>query len=164
MDAVSLIRDQIAAAHDQMIRVMSPVTPDQAAWKLPGATTNTIGATFLHAYSTEDGLLHRMTGAPTVFDAGNWRGRLGYDPEASWTLEGRSDPALLVEYAQAVAAATAEYLSKLTPDALDQQVETRQGPRPLGFRLTTILAGHKLTHMGEIAALLGCQGVKGLPF
>ncbi len=164
MDALTFLREQADNADNLLRRVFEPVTPEQAAWKLPGSTANTIGATFLHAYSTEDEAVHRLLGMPTVFESGGWKGRLGYDPDASWTLEGRPDTGLIAAYAGAVFEDTRRYLSGLAPDSLDQEVETPRGRRPLAARLGVYLVVHKFQHMGEIAALLGCQGVKGLPF
>jgi uncharacterized damage-inducible protein DinB len=147
-----------------MQQVFSPVTPEQAGWRIPGSIANTIGATFMHVYYSEDKMIHGAIGSPTVFENGRWHERLGYDPDTVWTFAGKPAPGLLMEYAEAVSAATQGYLSGLQPDAIEQEVETPRGPQPLASRLSVYLVVHKFQHMGEIAALLGCQGVKGLPF
>lgn len=164
MDALDLLRDQAANADRMLLQVFSPVTPDQAAWRLSGSMANTIGATFMHVYHSEDRMVHGALGSPSVFERGSWHERLGYDPETVWTYAGKPDPGLLLEYAGAVSAATQAYLSGLRPDAMEREVETPRGTQPMASRLSVYLVVHKFQHMGEIAALLGCQGVKGLPF
>lgn len=163
MDALALLQDQAMNAADLLIRVFTPVTPEQGAWRLPGSTANTIGATFLHAYYTEDDLVHRLLGGRTVFEEGGWQQRLGYDPNAAWTLDTKPETSLLLSYAAAVTAVSKDYLANLAPGALDHEVETPRGRRALAFRLAVYLVAHKLQHAGEISALLGCQGLRGLP-
>lgn len=164
MDALVLLRDQVGTADGMIKAVFKPVTPEQASWKMAGSTANTIGATFLHAYSTEDSAVHRLLGTPSVLERGGWGARLSYDPAASWTLEGPADTGLIMEYAEAVSAATKEYLDRLKPEDLEREIETPRGLRPLSARIGIYLVAHKFQHAGEMAALLGCQGVKGLPF
>ncbi len=165
MDALDLLRTQAAQADATMLRVFEPVTPEQLVWQLPGSTANTIGATFLHAYYSADNAISRATHAPTVLETGGWGPRLGYDPSAAWRMEGRRDPADLRAYAEAVIAATKSYLAGLAPGQLEQETEGPGGRRTtLAGRLSVYFVFHKFQHMGDIAALLGCQGVKGLPF
>lgn len=164
MDALALMKDQAADADRLMVQVFSRVTPDQAVWRLPGSQANTIGATFMHTVHGADRVVHRILGSPTVYEIGDWRGRLGFDPDSIWTFEGKPDIAAWLEYAEAVSVATMEYLSNLAPDTLEQLIETARGPQPLVTRLSVYLVVHKHQHMGEIGALLGCQGVQGMPF
>ena len=163
MEAIDLLREQAANADSTLLRVFTPVTPEQASWRLPGSTANTIALTFLHIYVSEDDLLHRFAGGPSLFANDGWGSRLGYDPEA-WTLRDPPDKDLMLAYAEAVTAARRDYLATATPEQLEEEVETRQGRRKVIARLSGYLVAHKLQHTGEIAALLGCQGVKGLPF
>jgi uncharacterized damage-inducible protein DinB len=164
VDALALLRDQVANADRTLLQVFEPVSPEQAAWRSPGSMANTIGATFMHIYYGEDQVVQGAQGFPTIFETGGWQGRLGFDAAGVWDFTGTFDPSLLVEYAGAVSAQTRAYLANLSPEALEEPVETRRGPQPRVSRLSVYLVVHKFQHMGEIAALLGCQGVKGLPF
>jgi uncharacterized damage-inducible protein DinB len=164
MDALTLLRDQAANANRILQHVFEPVTPEQASWRAPGSLANTIGATFTHVYYDEDQVVHDATGSPSVFEAGGWRDCFSFDAGSVWTYSGAFDPKLLREYANAVAAATSTYLENLSPGALEEEIETRRGPQPRISRLSIYLVIHKFQHQGEIAALLGCQGQKGLPF
>ena len=165
MDALTLLRQQAETANNLMTQVFANVTAEQALWQLAGATTNPIAATFLHVYHSEDRMVHRnLGGRPTIFDQGGWQERLGYDPASPWTSSARPDLDAYRAYAAEVSAVTRAYLSGLDPDALTREVDTPRGPQPLANRLSILLVAHKLTHLGEISALLGCQGAKGFPF
>lgn len=164
MDALALLRSQAATADGIMTQVAANITAERAAWTLPGSTTNPIAAIFLHVYTVEDRSVHRALGQPPVLESGGWRERLGYDPAAPWSPELRPDPDTCRAYAAEVRAATVRYLDELDPAELEREVDSPFGRRPQADLLTLFLVIHKTTHMGEIAALLGCQGVKGFPF
>ena len=70
-------------------------------------------------------------------------------------------PAL--EYQQAVRAATDAYLETLIAEELDREVRFFGSMQPVANVLTTLVA-HTMGHAGDIAAIKGLQGVKGLPF
>ena len=162
MDTLELIKDLETTINTTMLRVFAIATPEQASWKAPGSTANTIGATFFHTYQPEDAFAHQMLGRPSEFERGGWESRLGYTAETVWAYNGPQDPAQLLEYAKAVSAVTEEFLASVTPQELEHVVETRRGPRPAIYRLGTFLVTHKSQHLGDISALLGCQGVGDL--
>jgi hypothetical protein len=165
MDAVTLMRQQVSLAEGLAARVIENVTQAQAGWRLEGATTNTIAPTIFHAYHTEDRIVHLIAqGKPTVFEAGGWKERLGVDRETMWTTTDPIDVDQVRAYAKAVHADSLAYLE--TADGADWERETEGpgGKRPLATILSLGLVVHKMGHLGEVAALLGCQGTKGLPF
>jgi hypothetical protein len=165
MDALDLLRTQAAFADDILTRVFAAVTADQALWKLGGSTANTIAGTFLHLYSSEDRAIHRLLlGKSPLFETNCWQQRLDYDPEAPWTSSKQPDLAAYRAYAAEVHAATKQALAGLEPAALEREVDGPRGKRPLVTSLSLLLVAHKQTHLGEISALLGCQGAKGFPF
>jgi hypothetical protein len=167
LDAVTLLRAQVGLAEGALaVPVISQVTQEQAAWRLPGSTANTIGQTIFHFYHTEDRIVHGPAqGKPTVFEGGGWKEKLGVDRETIWTTTTVPDVEQLRAYARAVAADSAAYLQ--ATDGADWAREV-QGPGGRMMSLASLLSIglviHKMAHCGEIAALLGCQGVKGLPF
>lgn len=165
MDALTLLREQTARAHQTMTDVFAVVTPEYATWRLEGSLANTIVGTFLHSYHGEDSTVQeRLRGRSTLFESGGWSKQLPYDPaKDSWSVNAVPDLAAVRAYAAAVAAATGEYLGSLAPSELDREVDTPRGKVTIGVRLGLILVTHKFLHMGEIGALLGCQGAKGFP-
>jgi uncharacterized damage-inducible protein DinB len=164
MDALDLLRTQVANADRITRQVFDPVTPEQATWRLADSKANTIGATFMHAYFSEDQMVHTALGAPLIFESEGWRERVGYDHGTVWQFTGRHEPELLRTYADAVSRATSEYLSTLSPTQLEEEIDTPRGRQPRVNRLVVYLVNHKFQHAGEMAALLGCQGEQGLPF
>ena len=164
MDALTLLRDQAAFAEKLMTDVFAPVTVDQAIWRPEGSTTNPIAVIFLHIYTSEDGMIARSLGKSPILETGAWSDRLGYESIHAWSPITDPDLASYRAYAGEVAAATKDYLTNLEPTALEQEVDSPRGRRTRVAGLSLLLTTHKLTHSGEIAALLGCQGAKGLPF
>ena len=69
----------------------------------------------------------------------------------------------LLDYAAAVGAATDNYIATLTTKELDRLVPIMGQEWPVADVLA-LLVVHASGHLGEIAALKGIQGVKGLPF
>ena len=101
-----------------------------------------------------------------VFKNGGWEEKLGIsnvalrqDEElASLTI----DLEVFREYAKAVGTATDEFLANATDEQLEKKIGVSQ--MPLIEILANIGVPHMAEHWGEIAALKGVQGLKGLPF
>jgi hypothetical protein len=164
MDASTLLNFQATMANDLLTQVFAPVTAAQGAWRLSGSTANTITPTVLHVYTSEDRLVSGVSGRQTLWESGGWGARLGVDPANPWTMTPLDDLAPCRAYASAVRAATEALLPTLDADALGRAIATPRGPRPLGEALAFALVLNKVIHLGEIAALLGCQGERGFPF
>jgi hypothetical protein len=164
MDALSLLRDQVSMAERLLSDVFSKVTPEQAVWRGEGSTANQIAALFLHIYTGEDRAVQRARDRRPIIETGGWAERLGYNVDAPWSPIDRPDLEAYRAYAAEVRAATREYLASVEPSAIEREVDTPRGKRTVIGMLSLGLTTHKLGHMGEIAALLGCQGVKGFPF
>lgn len=75
MDALTLLQLQADNADRTLQLVCKPVTPDQAAWQFPGSTANTVAATLMHSYYSQDEVIQRFRGQPTVFETGGWQPR-----------------------------------------------------------------------------------------
>jgi hypothetical protein len=73
----------------------------------------------------------------------------------------------LRKYAQAVYAASDEYLASLTDDDLNRPVNLSAlglGESTVGYVLTNGALGNAFSHSGEISWLKGLQGKRGYPF
>ena len=168
MEILDYMRRQMAAVRSKVSMTMKDVTVEQFNWAPPG-TMNTISATFIHLTSVEDDFVQGiLQGKPRIWDAGKWSEKTGvkktpgigenWDEFKHLHLE----PAAFLEYEQAVWAATDAYLAGLTAEDLDRKVKL--GPRELTVAELLIMAANQsLSHAGEIAALKGVQGAKGLP-
>jgi len=68
------------------------------------------------------------------------------------------------EYADAVFAATDAYVADLPDSELERKIQGAIGEYTVGWGIAILLCQHAAQHSGEIAALKGIQGLKGLPF
>ena len=161
MDALTLLREQHEAADNQLTAVFKPVTPDVGAWTIPNWKANPITPIFLHAVSAGDNLVAGLSEKPSALDQG-WREKIAL-PREWWTFTDKPQTELLLEYQAAVRKLVDAYLDSIKPDMLDQISETPRGPRTIAIRLSGPLVTHKFQHTGDISALLGCQGLQGLP-
>jgi hypothetical protein len=64
----------------------------------------------------------------------------------------------------AVEAQTRDYLAAMTPADFEREVAWIRGPeQPVSRLFQVIFINHCLGHCGEISALKGTRGLKGLP-
>jgi hypothetical protein len=169
MTPQSLLTQQLAGYHDLLEQTVADCPPDALHRTVPGATIASIAAIYAHTVFSEDAIIQGMLQRkPPVFESQGWAGRTGVampsTPELTpdWARGVRMD---LREYAKAVYAATAAYVGGLSDAALDRKIDTGFiGEQTVGFILCNIAGWHVAEHGGEIAALKGVQGLKGLPF
>jgi hypothetical protein len=169
---VSMLRGQIKAAHDVLEATMQDASPEMAAWQPPG-NANGIGPNYAHVITSEDALLLGMARGAAPLMASTWAGKVGLSemPPSDgrwheWSQRVAIDLPALRAYAQAVYAATDEYLAGLTDTDIAQTIDLSAigfGQQTLG-RLLSIMLANVHWHTGEIACLKGLQGQKGYPF
>ena len=172
MDAIELLKYSLGNAFGILGQVTADLTQEQVDWVPPGLA-NPIGATCWHTSSGADLiLLNWCAGQTPGFESAGWREKVllasGPEPEHGESREHmlsiQVDLPQLHAYTQAVAEAGQAWLSTLTPDDLERQLETPIGEMKLGQMIETFVIWHINAHCGEIAALKGCLGVKGYPF
>jgi hypothetical protein len=167
-----MLRQQLAGYHDILEQTIADCSQDTLDKNLPGATISSIGSIYAHLLFAEDGILHGMLqGKPPIYRAQNWASRTGVQmPEpggfnADWARTVHVKLPVFREYAKAVFAATDAYVAGLSDADLDRKVQTGfVGEQTVGYVISNILSWHAAQHTGEIAALKGVQGLKGLPF
>lgn len=148
--------------------VLTEINDEQLNYQPPG-TANSAGVALMHILSAEDFFIHSLIqGQPRLWDKDGWAERVGVTlPQrgGSWDDFKRSTFSLstIQPYAQAVRAAVDAYLANLTEAELNRTVTWRDNPTPIGSVLTTLFV-HTTSHSGEIAAIRGVQGARGLPF
>lgn len=169
MRTQDLLRAQYEQAHGILEQVIDDCSPEALA-QVAGGTVGSISAIYAHLVYDEDGMIARPAGQDTVWESGDWAAKTGLDmPGPSQTQEwAQSGPqydlAAFREYAQAVYAATDDYLANVSDDGLDAKIEAGRGEVPAGTWVGTTSLWHVVSHQGEISALKGVQGLKGLPF
>ena len=163
MDALNLLRGETGLADGLMTQVLAGVTDEQAVWQPAGGTTNPIASIAVHAYFTQDRIVARLAGREMIAESGGWAQRLGINPSAIWTPLADPSMEIVRGYAAAVQEATRAFLDSFDPVRFDEDMELPFGRRTVADALGLALVVHKSAHLGEIAALIGAQGGKGLP-
>ena len=163
METLEFIRRLIAAGHRQLDASMKDITPDQFNWT-PTGTANPISATYIHSLNSEDFFVQALLqGKPRLWEENGCAEKTGIVKTPGYgggweefkTM--RVDITPLLEYQQAVWAATDAYLANLAPAELERMVKFAGGERSLADMLM-LTASHTLGHAGEISALKGIQG------
>ena len=172
-----LLRQQVQLAHQALEGTMAGVTPAMAHAAPPGIA-NPLGATYAHLVVSEDMFIQGMLKHRAPLGASEFASNTGLSepmpnpgPEwvgyADWTRRVRIDLPALQAYAQAVYAATDEYLAGLGESDLEQPMDLSfvgLGQQTLGVALSILVLHHIGTETGEIACLKGMQGARGYPF
>ncbi len=169
MDARDLLRAQFAWIHQLLAGTMSDCSQETADHRGEGWAISPISAIYAHIAITQDGIVHGLVqGRPTLLESDGWDGKLGLDAvgprDASSWADKRFDLATVRDYAAAVQAATDAFLSEAPDDLLEKAMETPMGEQRAIDMLANVGVAHVASHWGEIAALRGVQGEKGLPF
>ncbi|MDZ7726827.1 MAG: DinB family protein [Dehalococcoidia bacterium] len=166
MDARDLLRRQFGFAHQLLEQTLDDVTPVSAAARQEGSTIGSIASIYGHAVAAEDAFVAGATeNGMTVLQAGDWSDRTGIpvarpfqdDEWARLTV----DLAAMREYARAVYEATDQFLATAPDEVIFREVD---GPGRKVMLFPEVALTHTAQHWGEIAALKGIQGMKGLPF
>lgn len=168
MEVIDYIKGEMASVRRSIERVMKDMPQEIFNWPSPG-TANTISATFIHLMNSEDHFIQEvLQGKPTVWANHGWSERTGIQKPPSigedWSEYKRRQIQIqpLLEYMADVWSATDAYLAELTADDLDRRLEFAGRERSVGDMLHLSIA-QSYSHAGEIAALKGIQGIKGLP-
>jgi hypothetical protein len=169
MDAKTFLQGQIVTQRRVADAVLGGLTQEQMDWTPPG-TANRIGTILLHLNGTDDAFINaRALGRPRLWESGSWAERIGL-PEPPgragyWDEANRTSLPLgpVLEYQAAVRAALDASMAELSDEELARLVPSPFGEQPIAGILG-LLVVHAAGHFGEIAALKGAQGAKGLPF
>jgi hypothetical protein len=160
----------IGFAHQLTLAIVGDCTAETLAKKVDG-TVEPAGALLAHAIITEDYFIQtRLQGKDLLYRTGGFDAQLGIEvgegPRLSteWATTLKLDMATFTPYLQAVYAATDAYVSGLSDADLDREVDGPFGKQGVGAFIAGLVTFHLTEHLGEIAAIKGVQGLKGLPF
>lgn len=171
LDAISILRDELKQAHDILEQAVAGLTLEQLHHRADGATICSIATIYAHAVMTEDYLMNgQVLRRAPLFARECWAPKVGIEMTpfggdyAAWleTLPA-VDFAALRHYADRVYADSDCCLAGLSEDDLDRTV-TFVDEMPLGSFVAQVIAWHAVHHGGEVCALKGVLGGKGLPF
>jgi len=170
MDTLTLFKKILASKNEFAEAVLGDLTEENLNWTPPGSA-NSIGVNLLHIAGGDDYFIHEcIQGKPLIWSTGDWSGKVGLaippggSPE-SWQSAKTTHLPLkpVLEYYRVVGAATQTYFEQLTEAEAVRPVMMFGQPSNVGEFMVMIVM-HAAEHLGEIAALKGVQGLKGLPF
>ncbi|MDE2933247.1 MAG: DinB family protein [Chloroflexota bacterium] len=169
MDARDLLRAQFTWVHQLLEGTMSDCSQETADHRGEGWAISPISAVYAHIAMTQDGIVHGLVqGRPTLLESEGWDAKLGLEAagprDASSWADRRFDLATVRDYVAAVQAATDAFLADAEDEVLQRSMETPMGEQRAIDMLANVGVVHVASHWGEIAALRGVQGEKGLPF
>ncbi len=169
MNAPEYIQRQIQSMRSLCDAALRETTDEQFNWTPPGMA-NSISAAVIHTTGTEDRFISEVIlGKTRLWESDGWNEKVGLQVTPGrgqgWEeiKQKQLSVAPVLAYIAAVRASTDAYLATLTADELERKITLMGNERQVADVLA-ILITHTLSHMGEVAALKGMQGVKGLPF
>jgi hypothetical protein len=170
MNVGELLRGQYTQGHQLLSGVMADVGPDVLNNASGLGTLGSIGSIFAHMVFTEDLFVSGFTGKPPIYSSAGWDSKLavpvpGIQQNADWAATVRLDLEPFLAYAKEVWAATEDYAGGLSEADLEREVPGLGGRQvKLAMLAANVGTIHISQHMGEIAAIKGMRGLKGLPF
>ena len=147
--------------------------------RLPGSSLQSIGSIYAHAVVTEDHSLGRRSAKGPLYQSEAWASlglpeQVWLDP--AWAAGFAPPPEQLRAYATEVYTSTESVLAELGDDDLAARtrlhlpefdgaaVTIKERETSVLFALLDNVVLHMSEHTGEIAALLGVQGLKATPW
>lgn len=165
-----VLKSTFDIAHMVFNAVTADLTEEQCAYTILGGTVPNAAAILAHAIYGEDAVVNRMArGIEPILVRGDFMARSGISAEAmgmtpAW-LEMDFRLNGLRAYAEAVFAETSAFLQSASSEELDRPVDTPLGTKmPAAEAIGAFGIVHISEHTGEISALKGAQGGRGLPF
>jgi uncharacterized damage-inducible protein DinB len=158
MNTVELLQFSVETAFEILSSVTADLTQQQADWRPPG-TANTIASVYSHILTYVDHYVRNYfeEGKPQPLTVES-------RPPELWMHDVQADLSELHAYAVQARSTAQNWLSSLTPKDLERRELTTAGEMNLAQAVQAFIVWHISAHCGEIAALKGCQGLKGYPW
>lgn len=169
MDSIEILCKMIKVVHRHCDDAMKGTTKEEFNWAPPG-TANPISAVLVHYLVCEDLFVQSVIlGNSRIWEENGWGEKTGIKNTPEYGGDWREFKSMTVAmepvmaYQKAVRDATNTYLEGLNPIELERKVILGDWECTVADMLIH-LARHNLSHAGEISALRGIQGGKGLPY
>ena len=168
MNGVASIKETLGLARQYLEAAIQETEAATLARRLPSATIGPIGEIYGHTIGNEDWAFNQLIqGKDLLLKSGGWAAKLGLDPDATehdWNTVAQDHFAALQEYGKAVFATTDAFLDSISDADLDKAIDFFGRRESMGWVIADTVLVHVAFHSGEIAALKGVMGLKGLPW
>ncbi|GEM_PF-577421 len=179
MNRLDLLRKYVKDLHTELSQALEGVTLDQLQWQ-PPHTANAMAFVVWHCARTEDIIINvpLMGKRSTILSENGWDKKFNIDPRVQGTGMPHNDAEKIRfqsvgdarTYLSQVFSNTESYLDNITDDDLDKKARIRRAPvmaleeAPVWDILCTNILTHEFSHLGELWALRGIQGLQGAGF
>jgi hypothetical protein len=169
MNGVDVTRETLALVHQYIEAAFEGCEGETLTRTFPGSTVGSIGSIYLHALATEDWAIQQLIqGKPKLIDitGDDWYARLGVEKSADvdWS-KANMNLSAIKDYAAAVYGATDAWLASATDADLSKEIPWgSRATHSVAWVLADTIQAHLGFHAGEIGALKGIMGLKGLPW
>ena len=163
MNATQYAKTEIRQGLDFLDLCVKGMTDEQYNWK-PSGTCHPASKLHAHVLYYVDFSINLVLEAnPSTWGQFAEKEGLGANVPEIWSADSSITLSAMQEYATDLTESVESYFGASIEKDLDRQVDTRFiGTQTVGWMLTFITY-HTLIHTGEIAAVKGMQGLKGLP-
>jgi len=163
MDAMRYATSQLEQGINLLNVAADGMTQEQYDFAPPG-TCNAAAKSHVHALAAlELFVLNSAKGDPMRWPETAQTLGLPANPLEVFSHAGTIPMDAIKEYGKSVKQSTLEYLGTLGADDLDRKIATRFGEQTIAWTVQ-LMTVHLAGHAGDIAAVKGIQGIKGLPF
>jgi hypothetical protein len=163
MQATSYAKLQIEQTFGLLNGTAQGMDDKQYNWK-PDGTCNSIAKSHVHALTSVDFFLNFIAqGKPPLWQSVAQQHGMPVNPLEVWGYDGEIALATIAAYGEQVQKSALDYIATLSDADLDREIETRFfGKQSIAF-LIQLSGMHTAGHTGDMAAVKGMQGLKGLP-
>lgn len=164
MDVTTYARTQLESAINLASMCLGDITTEQYNWK-PQGNVNSIAKTHVHVISGLDFFINSVLagGAPRYSGIATKHG-LPANPLEIWGFQGTIPVEAMKELQAEAQKAALEYVGTLKEADLDAEVDTQFLGKQTRAWVVQLATTHTAGHAGDMAAVKGMQGMKGLPF
>ena len=164
MNAKDYARSQVEGALDFLATCAKDMDEAQYNHK-PAGNCNPAAKLHAHALSGADFFVTVvLAGQPLKWPEFASQTGLPENAMEIWGSDATVKPSVMQAYAEAIKGPILEYVDSLSDEDLDREIDTRfAGTQTIAWVLQ-LVGSHTLGHAGEISAVKGTQGLKGLPF
>mgnify|MGYP001104908383 CR=1 FL=1 len=157
MNTLELLQYSLDTAFDILGFVTADLTQEQTDWKPPGVASS-IGSIMSHINAYVNFFVREVCIGKKyeIFTS-------PLPPEVMMKAV-QVDILDMHERTKNLRKLTSEWLSTLTPEDLEVEVESNIGTINVGQMIEAYIIWHINVHCGEISCLKGCQGAKGYPW